>query len=105
MKHTTLKDNYITHTLASSCSGLIAATLGTPADVIKTRIMNQQTDKNGRGQLYKSSIDCLRKTIKAEGFMALYKGFIPIWARMAPWSLTFWLTYEELRRLCGVSSF
>ncbi|XP_023227028.1 mitochondrial uncoupling protein 4-like [Centruroides sculpturatus] len=105
LKHTTLKDNYVTHTLASSCSGLIAATLGTPADVIKTRIMNQHTDANGRGQLYKSSIDCLRKTIKAEGFFALYKGFIPIWARMAPWSLTFWLTYEELRRLCGVSSF
>lgn len=105
LKHTTLKDNYITHAIASSFSGLIAATLGTPADVIKTRVMNQPTDAQGRGQLYSSSLDCLRQTVRKEGFMALYKGFIPIWTRMAPWSLTFWLTYEELRRLSGVSSF
>lgn len=33
---------------SSICSGLVAATLGTPADVIKTRIMNQPRDKHGR---------------------------------------------------------
>lgn len=91
--------------LSSSCSGLVAATLGTPADVVKTRIMNQPTDSNGRGLFYKSSIDCLLKTVHEEGFMALYKGFVPIWTRMAPWSITFWVTYEELRRITGVSSF
>ena len=32
----------------SACAGLVAATVGTPADVVKTRIMNQPTDKNGR---------------------------------------------------------
>lgn len=31
----------------SICAGLVAATLGTPADVVKTRVMNQPTDKNG----------------------------------------------------------
>ncbi len=35
-----------------------------------------------RGLLYSSSIDCLMKCIRQEGFFALYKGFIPIWARM-----------------------
>ncbi|XP_076309509.1 uncoupling protein 4A isoform X1 [Tachypleus tridentatus] len=105
LKYTTFHDNALTHALASGCSGLIAATLGTPADVIKTRVMNQPTDQNGRGLLYKSSIDCLLQTVKYEGFGALYKGFIPIWTRMAPWSLTFWVTYEELRKFCGVSSF
>jgi len=29
-----------------------------------------------------SSFDCLVKTVRAEGFWALYKGFLPIWARM-----------------------
>lgn len=33
--------------LFSICAGLVAATLGTPADVVKTRVMNQPTDKNG----------------------------------------------------------
>ncbi|XP_052665843.1 mitochondrial uncoupling protein 4 isoform X2 [Harpia harpyja] len=89
----------------SCCSGLVAAVLGTPADVVKTRIMNQPRDKQGRGLLYKSSTDCLIQTVQGEGFMSLYKGFIPTWMRMAPWSLVFWLTYEQIRRICGVSSF
>ncbi|KAK2160723.1 hypothetical protein LSH36_127g02038 [Paralvinella palmiformis] len=104
LKHTALQDNYVTHALSSSCSGLIAATMGTPADVVKTRVMNQPV-KHGRGLLYKSSFDCLMKTVRMEGFFALYKGFLPIWIRMAPWSLTFWLSYEQIRKRAGTSSF
>lgn len=100
-----LKDNWFCHFLASSCSGLVSATLGTPADVIKTRMMNQKRDKHGRGLYYKSSVDCLMQAIKNEGFFSLYKGFIPIWTRMAPWSLTFWLTWEEIRKLSGLPTF
>ncbi|XP_028927536.1 mitochondrial uncoupling protein 4 isoform X4 [Ornithorhynchus anatinus] len=105
LRNTSLQDNILTHSLSSLCSGLVAATLGTPADVIKSRIMNQPTDKQGRGLLYKSSIDCLIQTIKGEGFMSLYKGFVPSWMRMTPWSLVFWLTYEEIRKISGVSPF
>ncbi|XP_075271076.1 mitochondrial uncoupling protein 4 isoform X3 [Opisthocomus hoazin] len=103
--NTPLVDNSVTHSVASCCSGLVAAVLGTPADVVKTRIMNQPRDKQGRGLLYKSSTECLIQTVQGEGFMSLYKGFIPTWMRMAPWSLVFWLTYEQIRRICGVSSF
>ncbi|XP_068867855.1 mitochondrial uncoupling protein 4 isoform X2 [Aphelocoma coerulescens] len=103
--NTTLVDNSVTHSLSSACSGLVAAVLGTPADVVKTRIMNQPRDKQGKGLLYKSSMDCLIQTVQGEGFLSLYKGFIPTWMRMAPWSLVFWLTYEQIRRMCGVSSF
>lgn len=35
-----------------------------------------------RGLLYKSSTDCLIQTVQGEGFMSLYKGFIPTWMRM-----------------------
>ena len=105
LANTTLDDNYVSHSLASCCSGFVAAILGTPADVIRTRVMNQPTDEKGVGKLYKSSSDCLVKTFRKEGFFALYKGFFPIWARMAPWSFTFWVSYEELRRLAGVKSF
>ncbi|XP_074034840.1 uncoupling protein 4A isoform X2 [Leptinotarsa decemlineata] len=104
MRHTDLPDNYVLHILASSCAGFVAASMGTPADVIKTRVMNQPLDEKGRGLLYTSSVDCLRKTIKQESLGALYKGFIPIWMRMAPWSLTFWLTYEEVVKLMGAKS-
>lgn len=35
----------------NSCYRLVGATMGTPADVVKARIMNQPTDKNGRGTI------------------------------------------------------
>ncbi|XP_066445263.1 mitochondrial uncoupling protein 4 [Eleutherodactylus coqui] len=105
LRNTSLKDNSLCHSISSICSGLVAATLGTPADVIKTRIMNQPRDKHGRGILYKSSTDCFIQAVRGEGFLSLYKGFIPTWMRMAPWSLVFWLTYEQIRRIVGVSSF
>ncbi|XP_071755559.1 mitochondrial uncoupling protein 4 [Centroberyx gerrardi] len=105
LRNTSLQDNSLCHGLASTCSGLVAATMGTPADVIKTRIMNQPRDVNGSGRLYKSSIDCLVQSIRGEGFTSLYKGFLPTWMRMAPWSMTFWLTFEQIRKAVGVSSF
>jgi len=46
-----------------------------------------------------------KKTIKNEGFFALYKGFLPIWMRLGPWSLTFWVSFEWLRGACGVKGF
>ncbi|XP_017324412.1 mitochondrial uncoupling protein 4 isoform X3 [Ictalurus punctatus] len=105
LRNTSIEDNCLCHGLASTCSGLVAAMMGTPADVVKTRIMNQPLDSNGRGLLYKSSIDCLVQSVRAEGLRTLYKGFVPTWLRMAPWSMTFWLTFEQIRHAVGISSF
>jgi len=104
LRNTNLKDNSLTHCLSSGCAGLVGAIMGTPADVVKARMMNQPTDQNGRGLLYKNSFDCFTQTIKHEGFPGLYKGFFPCWFRMAPWSLTFWLSFEQIRRVFGAKS-
>ena len=88
----------------SSYFRLVGAIMGTPADVVKARMMNQPTDAKGRGTLYKSSFDCLNRTLTNEGFFGLYKGFVPCWLRMAPWSLTFWLSYEQIRKFFGARS-
>ena len=85
------------------CS-LVSATMGTPADLVKARMMNQPTDAKGRGLLYKSSMDCFLITLKQEGFFGLYKGFVPCWLRMAPWSLTFWISLEKIRKYSGARS-
>ena len=34
-----------------------------------------------------------------------YKGFLPCWIRMAPWSLTFWLSFEQIRIFLGDNGF
>jgi len=59
----------------------------------------------GSGLIYKSSVDCLMKTVRNEGLFALYKGFLPVWIRMAPWSLTFWLSFEQIRFMLGATGF
>lgn len=48
MRKTELPDCHTVHIMSSICAGLVAATMGTPADVVKTRIMNQPTDASGR---------------------------------------------------------
>lgn len=105
MENSSLGDTYTTHSLASGCAGFVSAVLACPADVVRTRVMNQPTDSRGRGKLYTSSSDCLMKTLKNEGVPALYKGFLPLWARLAPWSFIFWVSYEKLRHAAGLNSF
>lgn len=97
-------DNIYAHTLASIVSGLSATALSCPADVIKTRMMNQATNKEGRVN-YTNSYDCLVKTVRVEGLRALWKGFLPTWARLGPWQFVFWVSYEKFRRIAGLSSF
>jgi solute carrier family 25 uncoupling protein 27 len=53
LQNTNLKDNSVTHCLSSACAGLVGATMGTPADVVKARIMNQPIDANGKGKTRK----------------------------------------------------
>ncbi|PHU02486.1 Mitochondrial uncoupling protein 3 [Capsicum chinense] len=97
-------DNIYAHTLSSIMSGLAATTLSCPADVIKTRMMNQAADKQGNYK-YRNSYDCLVKTVRVEGLKALWKGFFPTWARLGPWQFVFWVSYEKFRQIAGLSSF
>lgn len=62
-------------------------------------MMNQQVLKDGANnkEIYKNSLDCIRKTVRHEGVMALYKGFIPSYLRIGPWSMIFFLTYEKCK--------
>ena len=39
---------------------------------------------NQNGNLYGGVFDCLAKTVKTEGVLAIYKGFLPHLARILP---------------------
>lgn len=99
-------DNVYGHTLASFMSGLAATSLSCPADVVKTRMMNQAGGKSDGSDIgYRNSVDCLVRTVRGEGMRALWKGFFPTWARLGPWQFVFWVSYEKFRVLAGISSF
>jgi solute carrier family 25 2-oxodicarboxylate transporter 21 len=61
-----------------SLGGLIATTMNTPFDVVKSRMQNQVA------QEYNYVIPSLAKIVRQEGAGALYKGFGPRIVRLAP---------------------
>lgn len=80
-----------THVLSSLFSGFCSSLISTPADVVKSRMMNDSS------HAYSSSLHCLRQTWQQEGLSGLYKGFGMTWLRLGPWQVTFWTVYEKLR--------
>ncbi|CAB3231566.1 unnamed protein product [Arctia plantaginis] len=97
-----LGDTPLNHFASSLVASLGSAVASTPLDVIRTRLMNQRKMKgqiaNPNERIYKGTVDCFLQTVRNEGFLALYKGFIPTWLRMGPWNIIFFLTYEQLKQ-------
>ena len=89
------------HIVSSMIAGFVTAFVTSPVDVVKTRVMNQRIKGEGV-VLYKSTIDCIAKTIRSEGIFGLYKGFIPNWMRIGPHTIITFLIFEQLRRLVGM---
>lgn len=79
----------------ASAAGVAAASLTTPADVLKTRM--QVEAKKGEG--YSSLRDCYRKVVTTEGYRALWKGVIPRVLRSSPQYGVMLFSYEILQRL------
>jgi len=92
-----LQDNLSTHLLCGLTAGFVATSCGSPADVIKTRIMNQKVSADGVKE-YKSGFHALSKIIKQEGPLALWKGFWPNFARIGSWNIVMFLTFEQLKK-------
>ncbi|KAI1484511.1 hypothetical protein F5X96DRAFT_675557 [Biscogniauxia mediterranea] len=54
---------------------------------------------NQNGNLYKGVFDCLGKTIRTEGFLAIYKGFLPHLARILPHTILTLSLAEQTNKL------
>jgi solute carrier family 25 protein 14/30 len=50
-------------------------------------------------KIYRSSVHCCLSTVKNEGLLALYRGFVPSFMRMGPWNVIFFVVYEQLKKL------
>lgn len=97
IKFTLLRSGYfedtpVTHFTSGFLAGFVASCTSNPIDVIKTRVMNMKP-----GQ-YKGPIDCVIKTVSAEGVFALYKGFVPTFVRQAPFVVVTFVTLEQIKR-------
>jgi len=85
---------------SATLAGFFMTLTVSPFDRIRTSLMNQPTDS----KLYNGFVDCAVKTIKTDGVMSLWRGFIPIWARFAPTATIQLLVIETLYGVCGLKS-
>jgi len=85
------KDNLTTHFTASLLAGLVATTVCSPFDVIKTRVMN---DKTGE---YRGTLDCFLKIFRAEGPIAFFKGWTPSYTRLGPHTILTFVFLEQMK--------
>jgi len=87
-----LGDGVLSHVGASGAAGFTSACVSTPADVVKTRLMNAA----GGEQQYRGMLHAGYRILLDEGPTALYKGFLPICTRKLVWCGVFFVTYEKL---------
>ncbi|XP_022536071.1 calcium-binding mitochondrial carrier protein Aralar2 isoform X2 [Astyanax mexicanus] len=80
---------------AGAIAGVPAASLVTPADVIKTRL---QVAARAGQTTYSGVIDCFRKILREEGFSAFWKGAGARVCRSSPQFGVTLVTYELLQR-------
>lgn len=85
------EDNIGVHFAASFAAGTVATTVCSPADVLKSRIMNA----SGPGS--NSTLGVIRASMKADGPMFMFKGWLPAWTRLQPTTILIFLTLEQLK--------
>lgn len=88
-----LGEGLLSHVGASGCAGFTSACVSTPADVVKTRLMNAA----GGEQRYRGVLHAGSSILSEEGPSALYKGFLPICVRKLVWCAVFFVSYERIR--------
>ncbi|KAN0063142.1 hypothetical protein ACQY0O_004306 [Thecaphora frezii] len=80
------------HFSASFMAGTVATTICSPADVIKSRVMNA----NGSGQ---SIVATLTTSLKKEGPGFLFRGWTPAWMRLSPNTIIVFVVLEKMKLL------
>lgn len=96
-KNHMVPEGLATQVVASCGAGVLASVASNPIDVVKTRVMNMKVD--GGAPPYRGALDCAIKTLRAEGPMALYKGFVPTVTRQGPFAIVLFLSLEQIKKL------
>lgn len=88
------------HFCASLLTSFFVCIAMNPFDVASVRMYNQQPTVDGRkGSLYKNGLDCIGKTVRAEGVFALYKGLGAHYLRIGPHTILTFVILEQLKKV------
>ena len=91
LQYTRMPDDMRLHFLCGFMAGFTATCIGSPFDVIKTRMMNKAVHYNG-------FIDCVSTTFRQEGPLAFYNGFTANFMRIGTWNIVMFITLEQVKK-------
>lgn len=86
-----MDDGIPCHLVSSAVAGFTACIVGSPVDVLKTRMMNAKPGE------YTGFLDCIAKTFK-EGPLSFYKGFQANANRIVTWNMFMFVSLGLLRK-------
>ncbi|KAI9713039.1 MAG: Mitochondrial oxaloacetate carrier protein [Bogoriella megaspora] len=92
-RHLGMTDGPALHLASSACSGFVVCCFMHPPDTVMSRMYNQT------GNLYSNAFECLWKTIRTEGVLAIYKGFNAHLARILPHTILTLSLAEQTNKL------
>ncbi|KAF3538870.1 hypothetical protein F2Q69_00021315 [Brassica cretica] len=102
----------ITRLSCGAIAGTVGQTIAYPLDVIRRRMQmvgwksaSSVVTGEGRSKAsveYNGMVDAFRKTVRHEGFGALYKGLVPNSVKVVPSIAIAFVTYEMVKDVLGV---
>jgi len=93
VRHLGMSEGVPLHLASSAASGFVVCCVMHPPDTVMSRMYNQT------GNLYNSAFDCLIRTVKTEGVLAVYKGFFAHLARILPHTILTLSLAEQTNKL------
>ena len=87
-----LEDGIPCHLVSSAVAGFTACIVGSPVDVLKTRLMNAKVGE------YSGVVDCVVKTWKENGILSFYKGLQANANRIVTWNIFMFVSLGIIRR-------
>ncbi|XP_058100231.1 mitochondrial adenine nucleotide transporter ADNT1-like [Magnolia sinica] len=102
----------VTRLACGAAAGTVGQTVAYPLDVIRRRMQMAgwkdassiiTGDARGKAPIeYSGMVDAFRKTVRYEGFGALYKGLVPNSVKVVPSISIAFVTYETMKDVLGV---
>ena len=89
-----LQEGFVLHSLSSLITGVVAATVAAPFDIVKTRVMNSSE--------YKRPLQIFVDIVRKEGPHMLFRGWLPSYLRLGPHAMICFPVFEQLRRMLGL---
>ncbi|CDS10068.1 hypothetical protein LRAMOSA02745 [Lichtheimia ramosa] len=86
-------EGLMAHFTASLGAALVATTVCSPLDVIKTRIMNTHFDDSSIKRPWRM----MNHMVEKEGVASLFKGWVPAFVRLGPHTIVTFLVIEQLK--------